>query len=653
MLMFSFSGVSAQQSVDLNGTVQSNVNERFRLNSFELNPVNFSQTRDWEISMNYGTAISGTTYSGNFSVISLSKRLKSSYLYARITPGYQMDFTFNTGARIVYTDTSEVLKSNLEYRERFGIGFSHRFSNLFTVGFTFRYFTQNFTQEILNPVFNDTLNAIYTETTEYKTNYWRGDFGLLYSPFPELNISVASFNLLTLNETEQPASDFDYAMNTKKGAIFGIDYLPMENFSALARIETDASFFTGINYGFELFGGQFSAAAAVFHDKNQEPYIAGIVPSLNLSYSFLSFTLSAVNYFSERNKSFTDEEFFNYGVSNLVNNRFSQNRIQFSVNAALSFTPEEKLKLIDVKIEKEIFPTLDGIYAKEPFAKAVVVSVSDQKEEATVSGFIPGLNENEIHSPSVTIAPGDTVEIPVYTLIEKSYGKGKRKIVEAEFKVYARNGNLNGKLNKPVLINSENGWDGRIETLKYFMSKDFDFAIEYSKSVLSAHKNELGKIDKRLENFVKAKILFDDFAGKISYVSDPRTSAEYVQFPNQTLKLKGGDCDDLSVAVSALLESVGIETAFVDYKSKDGISHVNIIFNTKLSPEESSLITINDKKYIIRKSVRDKAELWIPLEVTSLKNFETSWSLGAEKFRKEAVENFGLSNGEVRIVDIY
>ena len=59
------------------------------------------------------------------------------------------------------------------------------------------------------------------------------------------------------------------------------------------------------------------------------------------------------------------------------------------------------------------------------------------------------------------------------------------------------------------------------------------------------------------------------------------------------------------------------------------------------------------KKYIIRKSIRDKAELWIPLEITSLKNFETSWSLGAEKFRKEAVENFGLSNGEVRIVDIY
>ncbi len=603
--------------------------------------------------MNYGTAISSSSYAGNFSVISLSKRFGSSYLYARITPGYQMDFTFNTGARIVYSDTSEVLKSNLEYREKFGVGFSHKFSELFTVGFTFRYFTQNFSQEILSPVFNDTLNALYSETVEYKTNYWRGDFGIYYSPFAGLALSAASFNLLTLNETEQLSSDFDYAMNAQKGAIFGIDYFPTEYFSATARIETDASFFSGANYGFDFYGGKFSFAAAVFHDKNQEPFIAGIIPSLNFSLNFLSFTLSAVHYFSDRDRSFTDEEFFNYGVGNLANNRFSKDRIQFAVNAALSFTPEEKVKLIDVKVEKEIFPTLVGIYSEEPFAKAVVVSLSDEPEEAVVSGFIPFVNESEIHSPAVTVAPRDTVEIPVYTLIETGERIGKRKIVEAEFKVYSGGGEPNGKLKKPVLINSVNGWDGRIETLKYFVSKDFDSSIKYAKAILNEHKEELETSDPRLENFIKAKLLFDDFAEKITYVSDPRTSAEYVQFPNQTLKLKGGDCDDLSVAVSSLFESVGIETAFVDYKSKDGISHVNIIFNTKLSPGESSLITINDKKYIIRNGIRGKAELWLPLETASLKDFKTSWSLGAEKFRREAVENLGLSNGEVRIVDIY
>jgi len=603
--------------------------------------------------MNYGTAISGSGYAGNFSVISLSKRLGGSYLYARITPGYRMDFTFNAGAQIIYADTTEVLKSALEYREKFGVGFSHKFSKLFTVGFTFRYFTQNFAQEILSPVFNDTLNALYSETVEYKTNYWRGDFGIVYSPIPELNFSVASFNLLTLNETEQLSNDFDYAMDTKKGAIFGVDYFPTDNFSATARVETDASFFAGMNYGFNLFGGKFSVAGAAFHDENQEPYIAGIIPSLNLSLNFLSFTLSAAHYFSDRDKSFTDEEFFNYGVSNLVNNRFSKDRIQFAINAALSFTPEEKLKLLDVKIEKEIFPALSGIYVNEPFATAVVVSLSDNPEDAVVSGYIPELNENEVHSPAVKISPRDTVEIPVYTLIENTRRIGKRKIVEAEFKIYSGAGELNGKLNKPVLVNSVNGWDGRVETLKYFMNKDLEYAVQYSKTVLNEHKRELEETDARLKNFAKAEILFNDFAEKISYVSDPRTSAEYVQFPSQTLKLKGGDCDDLSVAVCALFESVGIETAFVDYKSKDGISHVNIIFNTKLSPEESSLITINDKKYIIRNSIRDRAELWIPLETTSLKNFETSWSLGAEKFRKDAVENLGLSNGTVRIVDIY
>ena len=83
----------------------------------------------------------------------------------------------------------------------------------------------------------------------------------------------------------------------------------------------------------------------------------------------------------------------------------------------------------------------------------------------------------------------------------------------------------------------------------------------------------------------------------MQYVSDPRSSTEYVQFPTQTIEVAGGDCDDLSVAFSALLESIGIQTAFVDYKSEEKISHVNLLINTKLKPEEAELITQNDKKY--------------------------------------------------------
>jgi hypothetical protein len=40
-------------------------------------------------------------------------------------------------------------------------------------------------------------------------------------------------------------------------------------------------------------------------------------------------------------------------------------------------------------------------------------------------------------------------------------------------------------------------------------------------------------------------------------------SVDFLQFPNQTLEYKARDCDDLSMLYNALLESVGIKTAFI------------------------------------------------------------------------------------------
>ncbi len=70
---------------------------------------------------------------------------------------------------------------------------------------------------------------------------------------------------------------------------------------------------------------------------------------------------------------------------------------------------------------------------------------------------------------------------------------------------------------------------------------------------------------------------------KIVYVSDPRASVEYVQFPEQTFELKGGDCDDLSVAYCSILESVGIQTALVDYKG-NGVEHDKCFIQHKTFP---------------------------------------------------------------------
>jgi len=47
----------------------------------------------------------------------------------------------------------------------------------------------------------------------------------------------------------------------------------------------------------------------------------------------------------------------------------------------------------------------------------------------------------------------------------------------------------------------------------------------------------------------------------IRYVRDIR-DVETVQFPEQTLQLKSGDCDDKALLLAALLESIGFQTRF-------------------------------------------------------------------------------------------
>lgn len=58
----------------------------------------------------------------------------------------------------------------------------------------------------------------------------------------------------------------------------------------------------------------------------------------------------------------------------------------------------------------------------------------------------------------------------------------------------------------------------------------------------------------------KTVILLDYVSNDISYVSDPDDGLEYAKDPLGTLNSGGGDCEDQSVLLCSLLESVGVKT---------------------------------------------------------------------------------------------
>jgi hypothetical protein len=223
----------------------------------------------------------------------------------------------------------------------------------------------------------------------------------------------------------------------------------------------------------------------------------------------------------------------------------------------------------------------------------------------------------------------------------------------ADFYVGVSSEETDVTIQKAALINGMNSWDGNVSNLRYFIMRDVDYSVNYSKKILSENKSTLDTIPSALSSFYKAKFIYDYFVKQLVYTSDPRATAEYVQFPEQTVELKGGDCDDLSVAYASLLESVGVQTALVDYKNDGRLRHVNVLINTELSPLQARLITSNDSKYFIRKNEQGNDQVWIPIETTSLTNFEEAWNIGVKKFNRDAIDELGIAKGNIEIIDVY
>ena len=640
--------ILSQSSFGLNGYWGLSPNSKIPLYSYESNTSNYSHLEDWGFSFLYGAEFSKSTNTNIYS-ISLAKTLNKNNLSARFTPGYQKEFIFNTGESIIVEDTTaQSLTANFTYKELFGVGYSYKFSDQFNAGTTFRFFTQDFDQEVVTPVFEDTLYLI-RDTQEEKINFWKADLGVNYIVNEYVNFSLASINLLNFGEKAENSDFEQFEIERDLEAMFGVNVMPINSVAVNFIYETSNSYQMSLNG----YLGNLALGLTLFHDQYQEPTIAGVVPTISYKAEILELFLSGVKYFSDRKKDFGVTGFLEDGITNIINNSYSFDKILLTVSLNINTAGKKSVEFINVEVVKDIYPTFTDNYIDYPFAYAEIVNLTNGYVTVKPMARIEGVNEENIQSPISLIAPYDTARVPFYIIVPESYVSDKAILSYADFYLYVLTDQPDDQFQKAVLINSTNSWDGRVSNLRYFIKKDLDFSINYSKSVLSSHKTLLDTLHNELEDFYKAKILFNDFVTHLTYISDPRATGEYVQFPNQTIELKGGDCDDLSVCYSSLLESVGIQTALVDYKSNGKVRHVNVLFNTKLVPGQARLITNNDKKYFVRESVDGQDEIWLPVEITSLTNFETAWNLGSDKFNKEAINDLGIVKGKVAIIDIY
>jgi TPR repeat protein len=299
----------------------------------------------------------------------------------------------------------------------------------------------------------------------------------------------------------------------------------------------------------------------------------------------------------------------------------------------------EYLELKQVTFQ-DVFPVFFKYYDDHAVGRAAIVNNSDREiSDIAVSLFVKQYMDNPKACKAPTeLKAGEQSEIEINALFTE-------RILEI-----TEGTKVSAEITVEFTLGGERYSDSYIDTIRVYdrnaLTWDDDrkaaaFVTAKDPSVLTFSKNVAGLIrDKGSkavnQNLRMAMALYDTISlYGMSYVIDPTTpyrelsrdtsAVDFIQFPRQSFQYRAGDCDDLSILYSALLESVGVETAFITFPG-----HMFMAFSLDMMPEEArkSFLKPEDLIFTDYKS-------WVPVEVTELNGgFLRAWQTGAKQWRE-------------------
>lgn len=276
-------------------------------------------------------------------------------------------------------------------------------------------------------------------------------------------------------------------------------------------------------------------------------------------------------------------------------------------------------------------------YVTQPVGE-VSIRNNDEKAYRNVKVAVSLARYTDFATVSVipSVEAGETLEVPVnLTLNNKVLELTENTPVQADVRVSYFEDNIEKHVSQsaPVTLYARNAisWSDKARLSSFVTPRDTPIA-EFSRAGIRAFMAELkgSTVGKPL---AKAMLFYEAVnALDISYVPDPNTPfnvvsgkpdvIDYVQFPRETLRRKTGDCDDTTALMSALLESVGVQTAIVDMPG-----HVLLMANTE--EPDAEIIGLPEERFVLLNGT-----YWVPIETTRLgKGFMTAWQAGISAIR--------------------
>ena len=306
----------------------------------------------------------------------------------------------------------------------------------------------------------------------------------------------------------------------------------------------------------------------------------------------------------------------------------------------LTYTPRKVEAIINEIFIDDIFPAFYKYYDTHPIGKAILLNKGTTPvEDIEIYLYIDRYMDNpKICKVQGKLDRGKSTEVELYALFNNeifSITEGTKVSGKISLSYTIERKAYKKEFSSSIRINNRNAmtWDDDRKAAAFITAKD-PVILRFAKNVLSWTKEKhVNALDKNLQLAFGIHEALRVYG--INYSIDPVTSYEefsknvkavdYLQFPGQTLTYSAGDCDDLSILYCAMLEAIGIETAFVTVPG-----HIYIAFALKQDKKKALKAMENSEDLIIRDD-----QVWIPLEITMVNTgFFEAWRTGAVEWKK-------------------
>ncbi len=288
----------------------------------------------------------------------------------------------------------------------------------------------------------------------------------------------------------------------------------------------------------------------------------------------------------------------------------------------------------------QVFPVLFKHYDSNPVGTVKLFNnESTPITDVAVSFFVDRYMDNPKQSTLIEIIDGKASrDLDLYALFSDSVldiTEGTKVSTNIILK-YTHKGKSNTRkyvVSMDIYDRNAITWDDDRKAAAFVTAKD-PAVLEFAKNVSGWIKQiSPTAIDKNLCIAMGIHSSLTQYG--ITYQIDPKTpftefskdtlSVDFLQFPRQTLTYSSGDCDDLSILYSALLEAVGIETAFITVPG-----HIYMAFALAMDPDSAIKRFLSPDDLII-----ENDRVWLPVEITMVQDsFLDAWAMGAKEWRE-------------------